>query len=133
MQHFPTVTALTAGFLIILQMVLMFITASARGKYKQGLGDGGKPQLLARIRSHGNLAENAPIVLIVLGLLETAGANTMALTIGAAAFVIARILHPIGLAINSGSNAPRFIGAVGTVMIGIFGGAYLIYTALTMS
>ena len=70
---YPVITAIAAGIIINLQMILMMICGKSRYKHAQGLGDNGQPELLARIRSHGNLAENSAIVLLVLGLLEMAG------------------------------------------------------------
>ncbi len=131
MQHYPYITALTAGVIVILQMTLMIMTAMARGKHKQGLGDGGKPALIAHIRSHGNLAENAPIILIILGLLEIAGTSTTVISIAAVVFVIGRILHPVGLAMSHGTTTPRVIGVLSTMLVGMFGGIFLIYTIIS--
>ena len=70
---FPYMTAATAALLAVLQMILMLYVATGRGKFKTGLGDGGHPGLIRRIRIHGNLAENAPVFLILLALVETSG------------------------------------------------------------
>ena len=129
---YPVITAIAAGFIINLQMILMMICGKSRYKHMQGLGDKGQPELLARIRSHGNLAENSAIVLLVLGLLEMAGINQMIIIVAASAFVIGRILHPIGLFKTSGSSIPRALGVATTGIIGMFGGLYLIYIAVGM-
>ena len=127
---YPVITAIAAGIIINLQMILMMICGKSRYKHRQGLGDNGQPELLARLRSHGNLAENSAIVLLVLGLLEMAGINQTIVIIAASAFVLGRILHPIGLFKTSGTSAPRAIGVATTGLIGMAGGLYLIYTAL---
>ncbi len=72
-EGFPAITAATAVLLAVLQMFLMLHVARGRGKYKTGLGDGGHDGLIRRIRIHGNLAENAPLFLILLALVETSG------------------------------------------------------------
>jgi uncharacterized membrane protein YecN with MAPEG domain len=111
---FPSITAATAIALAVLQMFLMLYTARGRGKYKAGLGDGGSEALLRRIRIHGNLAENAPLFLILLALTEVSGQWAALVPIFGAAFVVFRILHALGLAISSGPSPFRFLGVIGT-------------------
>ncbi len=129
---YPVITAIAAGIIINLQMILMMICGKSRYKHSQGLGDKGQPELLKRIRSHGNLAENAAIVLLVLGLLEMAGINQMIIIVAASAFVIGRFLHPLGLFKTSGSSIPRAVGVAATGIVGMAGGLYLIYIAVGM-
>ncbi len=132
-MHYPVITAIAAGIIINLQMILMAITGSSRYKHRQGLGIGeDQPELLARVRSHGNLAENAAIVLFILALLEMAGTNQTLIAIAATAFVIGRLLHPLGLFKTSGSSLPRALGVASTALVGTIGGLALIYTAIGM-
>jgi uncharacterized membrane protein YecN with MAPEG domain len=112
---FPHITAATAVVLAVLQMVLALHVARGRGKYRAGLGDGGSPQLLQRIRAHGNLAENAPLFLILLGLTEISGEWSALVPIFAVAFVVFRLSHALGLLISSGTTPFRFVGVLGTV------------------
>src|SRR6185312_14074114 len=107
---FPYVTAATAVFLAVLQMLLLLYTARGRGKYRTGLGEGEAPQLLKRIRMHGNLAENAPLFLILLGLVETSGQWALYVPWFAIAFAVVRVSHAMGLAISAGVTPFRFIG-----------------------
>ncbi|HEY2068986.1 MAG TPA: MAPEG family protein [Rhizomicrobium sp.] len=130
MTSFPHFTAATAIFVAVLQMVLVLYVARGRGKYRTGLGDGGSPPLLKRIRMHGNLAENAPLFLILLGLVEVSGQWAMLVPWFALAFVVLRIFHVIGLAISSGPSPFRFVGVVGTTLA-ILGLAALL--AITLS
>jgi uncharacterized protein len=116
---FPHITAAAAIVLAVLQMFLMLYAASGRGQFRTGLGDGGNPALLRRLRMHGNLAENVPLFLILLGLAEMSGQWAAFVPWFALAFVIARLLHPIGLAISSGANPPRFIGVMTTFVCNI--------------
>ncbi|HTT98471.1 MAG TPA: MAPEG family protein [Rhizomicrobium sp.] len=113
---FPYFTAATAAMLAVLQMLLLLYTANGRGKYQAGLGDGGNAALLTRIRMHGNLAENAPLFLILLGLVEMSGQWPAFVPWIAIAFVIVRLSHAIGLAMSSGVTVFRFVGALGTVV-----------------
>jgi uncharacterized membrane protein YecN with MAPEG domain len=114
---FPYVTAAAAAVLAVLQMLLLLYTANGRGKYKAGLGDGGNPALLTRIRMHGNLAENLPLFLILLGLVEMSGQWAAFVPWIAIAFVVVRLSHAIGLAMSSGVTVFRFLGAAGTVAV----------------
>ena len=127
---FPYLTAATAIALAVLQMFLMLYTARGRGKYKAGLGDGGSDPLLRRIRMHGNLAENAPIFLILLGLTEMTGQWAAWVPWLALAFAIVRLSHLTGLAISAGPTPFRFVGVVGTVAIDI---CLCVLLALTLS
>ena len=129
---YPVITAIAAGIIINLQMVLMMICGKSRYKHHQGLGDKGQPELLARIRSHGNLAENSAIVLVVLALLEMSGVNQTIIGAAAALFVIGRFLHPIGLFKTSGASIPRAVGVASTGIIGMVGGLALIYIGVGM-
>ncbi|MBI3676309.1 MAG: MAPEG family protein [Proteobacteria bacterium] len=115
MNSFPYITAATAVVLAVLQMLLMLHTARGRGKYQTGLGDGGHPGLLKRIRMHGNLAENAPLFLILLGLTEVSGQWTMLVPWFALGFVVVRLSHVLGLALSSGVTPFRFVGVIGTL------------------
>jgi uncharacterized membrane protein YecN with MAPEG domain len=53
--------------------------------------------VLRRMRAQANFIENAPLFLILLGGLELSGGNRLALGVIAAAFILARIAHPIGM------------------------------------
>jgi uncharacterized membrane protein YecN with MAPEG domain len=128
--NFPHITAATAIVLAVLQMFLMLRTARGRGQFRTGLGDGGNEQLLKRIRAHGNLAENAPLFLILLGLTEMTGQWAAVVPIYAGIFIVARLAHAIGLSISSGVTVFRFTGVIATVgtVIGL-----CIHLGLTLS
>ena len=130
MLEFPIVTAATLGATIILQMALAMRTSMGRFKYGQSVGDGGKAGMAARARAHGNLTENAPIILLTLGLLEASGEDATGVTILAVVFFVGRLLHPIGMATKKSPNAPRFIGAFTSYMVGFISGIWLLVTAL---
>ena len=81
--------------------------------------------MLRIMRRHGNFIENAPMILILLTLLEILGSG-QSIVIGLAAlFIVTRISHAISL---SSANAPvafRVFGALGT-LISLVGGAGLL-------
>lgn len=131
MTTLPIVTALSTGALVILQMGLQMLVSFGRGKHKQGLGDGGHKALEISIRRHGNLIENAAILLIVLWLLEIGGLARGWLVAFAVATVLGRVFHAIGVTVSPDAPHPlRFVGAMSTVLIGVAGGIWLIQAAL---
>jgi uncharacterized membrane protein YecN with MAPEG domain len=56
-------------------------------------GDGDDPTLFKRIRIHGNLMENVPVFIFVLGASEAAGLGSIWLWIAVATFLTGRFLH----------------------------------------
>ncbi|MGH6615188.1 MAPEG family protein [Sphingomonas sp.] len=111
------ITALTTVALALLLVFLSAATIRMRIKYEASFGDAGQHGLTSAIRAHGNLTEYAPIGIILIGLLETYGANHLALAIVATAFVACRTLNAVGLFNPPGPpTATRSIGIVGTLL-----------------
>lgn len=131
MSGWPIVTALTAGMMVILQMVLQMMVSIRRGKHNQGIGDGGHKLLEISIRRHGNLTENAAMMLILLWLMEIGGLGRGWLLAFAVAAVLGRVFHAIGITVSPDAPHPlRFIGAMSTVLLGVVGGVWLIQAAI---
>ncbi len=126
----PVVSAITAGVLLILQMVLMMRTALTRRSAGVSLGEGADATLLRRSRRHGNLAENAAIFIAGFTLIELMGEHRPLMEIACAVFLVARLLHVIGLSRKSTSNLFRILGVIGTFAVGIGLGLRLIQLAL---
>ena len=91
------VTSVTAALLALLLLLTAIQTVRHRLRLKAAFGDADDLGLIAASRSHGNLAEHAPIALILLALLEYGQANSTLLMTVAGAFVIGRVSHVIGL------------------------------------
>jgi uncharacterized membrane protein YecN with MAPEG domain len=111
------VTAAVAAACAILLLIMAIQTVRQRLRLKQAFGDGNDAKLISASRSHGNLAEHAPIVILLLGLLENAQANHTALTAIGALFVLGRVAHIIGLHTPSQPGQaplPRQIGVMVT-------------------
>lgn len=106
-------TMLTAGLLGLLIVALGLRVSAIRRSAHVSLGDGGNPVLEQRIRAHGNAVETIPIALILLGLAERALGQPWYLVAMAVVLVIARLIHPIGMAMPS-PNAARMLGILGT-------------------
>lgn len=91
------VTAFVGAVCALLLLFTAILTVRQRLRLKAAFGDHGDDKLIAASRSHGNLAEYAPIIIILLGLLESARANHMALMVIGAIFLIGRVAHIVGL------------------------------------
>ena len=64
-----------------------------RSKVNTLRGDGGDPVLFKRIRIHGNLMENLPLFILVLGAAESAGLSANMCWLAVATFVVGRVFH----------------------------------------
>jgi len=133
MNNLPLISGYTAVLLAMLQVTLMIKVGNARRASNIPLGDGGKPDLLMKIRRHANLAENAPLFLILLGFLESMNGPKMAVITLASVFLVARLSHAYALSGPDKPLAARAVGAFGTVF-GVAGGATaLLWHLITMS
>jgi uncharacterized protein len=108
----PTITALYAGLLAILYLVLAGSVVSQRRRAKVGLGTGGDTALERAVRVHGNFAEYTPIFLLLLLLAELGGAAAWLLHLSGAGYFLARIGHALGLGRKSGVSRGRFFGTL---------------------
>ncbi len=90
--------ALYASLLAFLFIALSFNVIRNRLKMKVALGDGGKDAMQQAVRAHGNLAEYAPIFLLLLGLAEYQGLPTWAVHVLGTVFLLGRLSHAYGVA-----------------------------------
>jgi uncharacterized membrane protein YecN with MAPEG domain len=110
-MHAP-ITALYAGLLGILMLILAFRVVAVRRVTSIGLGDGGDALLLSRIRIHGNAAEYVPLALILMLILELNGGSARWLHVLGIALLVGRVAHVQGLSQSTGTSAGRFVGNV---------------------
>jgi len=108
-MHAP-ITALYAGLLGILMLILAFRVVAVRRVTSIGLGGGGDALLLSRIRIHGNAAEYVPLALILMLILELNGGSARWLHILGIALLVGRLAHVQGLSQSTGTSAGRFVG-----------------------
>lgn len=87
----------TAAACALINLWLAIRVGQVRRAERISIGDGGNERLIARMRAQLNFAENAPFVLILLGLVELAVGTQWWLWGIAGLFVVARLLHPIGM------------------------------------
>ena len=116
--------ALTAaGAAALINFWLSWRIAQLREAENIWVGDGGHPKLTARMRAQLNFAEYAPIVLILIGLIEATKGTQLWLAIVAGVFILGRICHALGM---DGWKPGRMIGMACTAPIMIGLGIYAI-------
>jgi uncharacterized membrane protein YecN with MAPEG domain len=102
--HAPTITTITAAVLGLLFAVLSGQVVAGRFTGKVLLGAGSEDPtnpLFIAVRCQGNFAEYVPITLLLIGLIELRTGSTVIVMALAAALVLARVLHPIGMRLPS--------------------------------
>ncbi len=131
------ITALTAAICAIMLLITAIATVRQRLKLKVAFGEGeAQLGLVAAMRSHGNLAEHAPIVILMIGCLELAQAHHWTLTGLATVFLAARVLHIYGLHQPIRGEMPhwtRGMGVFGTwlVMLALIG--WILFLIVTVN
>ena len=114
-----------AGAAAILHVWLSLRVSRLRGPLKVGVGDGGNEVIQRRMRAHANFAENVPIFLILLVLLEFGTGGDLWLWGAAILFILARIAHAFGMD-RPGAN-PLRVGGITLSWIVLLGlGIYAI-------
>jgi uncharacterized membrane protein YecN with MAPEG domain len=110
------ITLTMAGAATLLNFWLGGRIGRMRVAHKVSIGDGGVEPLVRRMRAQANYIENMPFFLILLGLVELAAGSPLWLWIVGALFILARILH--GLGMDRPSPSPmRTIGMVATALL----------------
>jgi len=112
---FP-ITGLYAAFLFLIAIGLMVWVIKGRGIAKVGIGDGGNDLLIRRMRTQSNFVENAPLLLIALGLMEANGASSWFLHLFGIVLVLGRIAHPIGMT-NKYPKMPFRVGGTVSALV----------------
>ena len=114
----------------LLHVWLSLRVSHIRRLHRISIGDEGNRALTTRMRTHANFAENMPVFLILLALVEHGIGSELWLWIVAILFVIARLLHVFGM----DRPAPNWMrmGGVGLswlLLLGLAGFAiFLSYT-----
>jgi uncharacterized membrane protein YecN with MAPEG domain len=103
------ITLTIAGAAAILHIWLSLRVSRLRRPLQIGLGDGGNEVLLRRMRAHGNFAENTPLFLVLLAVVELAVGGNMLLWTAGILFILARLAHAFGMD-RPGANPLRVGG-----------------------
>ena len=121
-------SAFYAGILVIMAVALALNTAFRRMETKTALG-GDDSVLLKRSRAFGNLIEHAPLMIILLMLMEYRGSEFFVHIFGIS-FILSRIAHAYGIIAEEGlgpDNLPRMVGALGSWSIMILASLMCIF------
>jgi len=127
----PLPISLTAAAVAaLLNIWLGWRVGQVRLSEKVSLGDGGNQRVVCRMRAHANFTEYTPFVLILIALLELAGANQTALWAVMAVYMLSRVAHALGMDAEYPSRL-RQIGIMVTMvtLLGLAG--YAVYTTKT--
>ena len=117
-----SITLLYAGLSALLAVLLanyvLYVRLRARALPEW------QPKAAERVQA--NFVENVPLALVLLYLVELAGAAAAFVHGCGIALIVLRVLHAWGLARNEGANYPRLIGAQGTFVLMAVLGAYAV-------
>lgn len=117
------ITLATAGGAAIIALWLGVRTGKVRAASKVDIGDGGHEVLVRRMRAQSNYVEYAPFIVLLIALIEfTTGTSTW-LWVAAILFLVARVLHPLGM---DGLKGGRMIGILITFALLLGLGGYAI-------
>lgn len=106
------VTAVYGSLIALLMLIAAFSVVKLRRTRKVGLGDGGDEQIAQAMRVHANIAEYAPISLLLLLFLELNQASNLWLHVFGSVLVIARALHIWGFSRHKNYSHGRFVGTL---------------------
>lgn len=113
------VSATVAAICAIMMLITAVDTVRHRMRLGAAFGDKGDAALVSSSRAHGNLAEHAPIVILMLAFLELAQASHTGLAAVGALFVVGRAAHIMGLyaPVDTKPPLPRSIGVIATWLV----------------
>ena len=103
------ITLTIAGAAALLHIWLSMRVSRLRRSLRISVGDDGNAAIRTRMRAHANFAENVPIFLILLALIELARGSSIYLWGAAILFIVGRILHAFGMD-RPGANPLRLAG-----------------------
>jgi uncharacterized membrane protein YecN with MAPEG domain len=85
------ISLVLAGGLALINIWLSFRVGAMRR------AAGGDERVVRRMRAHANFAENAPLTLVMVALIEFAAGGSVWLWAMAALFLLARVAHGLGM------------------------------------
>jgi uncharacterized membrane protein YecN with MAPEG domain len=117
MTAVPIVTALYAAIIGLLAALLTVNVIRNRVGLKIDDGDGSNATMRKCIRAHANLAQHAPLALLLIGFAESIGTPKTIIHALGATLVLARLLSAWGLLSAEGPTPGRQSGAGLTVLV----------------
>ncbi|MGQ0677539.1 MAG: MAPEG family protein [Rhodospirillales bacterium] len=111
------ITAIYAGLLGLLLLVLSINVIRLRWKHQQGIMDGGHRDLARAIRVQGNFTEYVPLALILMFFVEAAQYPAAAIHAFGLALVAGRCAHAWGLSRSETRTPGRAAGVTLTFAV----------------
>ncbi len=122
------VTLITAAGCALINLWLSIRVGKVRRSEKISIGDGGSEPLIRQMRAQANFVENAPFVLMLILALEVSNGTSYGLWAASVAFLVARVMHPLGM--DGGSmKGGRSIGTGVTFLVLIALSLWAVVTA----
>lgn len=109
------ITLTAAGGAALINLWLAIRCGQVRTKQKIFMGDGGNEALVAAMRAQSNHVEFTPFVLILLAAIELAWGSPMWLWVVSGLYMLARVLH--GLGMTGAFKAGRPVGILVTMLV----------------
>ena len=110
------ITLCLAAAAALINIWLAMRTGKLRGSEKVSVGDGGKDNLVRRMRAQANFIEQVPLTLILVAAVELAGKGGQWLAPAGAVFLIGRICHAFGMESDDGFKPGRPIGMLTSML-----------------
>lgn len=124
-----TVLPIYAALLAILFVYLSARTITTRRKMQIALGHADNPVLLRAMRVHANFAEYVPLALLLIFLVESAGASPAIVHSLGAVLLLARLLHAYGVSQPKENFRFRVFSMAATFTVMMASAAYLLVVA----
>jgi uncharacterized membrane protein YecN with MAPEG domain len=131
-QMFPYATAVYAAVLGLLGAILTINVIVNRARHNVLQGDGGLPALTQAIRAHCNFAEQVPMALILVGLVEAFAYRSMIVHGLGVVLLIGRLLSAWGLATTMTLSFGRQAGATLTIIVVAVASGLILYAGCGM-
>lgn len=128
LTHPTLLTPIVAGVLLLLVTLLAINVSMLRMRLKISLGDGGNKHMNKAIRAHANALEHGLPFILLLFFREQQVGCAGGLRAIAVAFVVARVLHAVGML--GGPFNLRRLGAGMTTVLELWLALALLRTAL---
>ena len=101
----------------LILVALSLYVVHGRAVNRIGIGDGGNPDMLLRMRIHANFVEYVPLALMLIYFVQQAGYSLWIVHTLGASLVVSRFAHVYGLRASRGTSPGRFLGITVTFLV----------------
>jgi len=122
------VTSLYAAILAVGVIILANVVSAQRARAGVSILHGDDMRLALWMRRHGNLVENAALVLLLMALAEAREMPASWLHGAGIVLVLARVVHAVGLDERRPAAPLRIAGGLGTQLVTLGLAGYLLWS-----